>query len=70
MSYVYRLQDQYTTAVCMRSAAEQWLALRQLVVMSLFMCIATVIVIFTSDISKYHLYWGSFQLSVVKPKTK
>lgn len=37
----------------MRSAAEQWLALRHLAVTSLFMCIATVIAIFTSDISKY-----------------
>ena len=48
----FRLYDQYTTAVCTRSAAEQWLALRHLLVTSLFMCLATVIVIFTSDISK------------------
>ena len=50
--YIFRLYDQYTTAVCTRSAAEQWLALRHLLVTSLFMCLATVIVIFTSDISK------------------
>lgn len=50
--YIFRLYDQYTTAVCMKSAAEQWLALRHLFVASLFMCLATVIVIFTSDISK------------------
>lgn len=48
----------------MQSAAEQWLALRHLAVTSLFMCIATIIAIFTSDISKY------FKQGVDKGKTE
>ena len=46
----------------MQSAVDQWLALRYLAVTSMFMCIATVTGLFTSEIGKFSLELKQIQM--------